>query len=92
MTKAEEQQRLEQCVNRLLWFTWNSIREFQPRNPHLKGFVLKNCVEISLLAAAMNPQFFSGKYLKALEPYLPLSLDFLKKMSGKVLNLSMGEG
>ncbi|MDE6846413.1 MAG: class 1 isoprenoid biosynthesis enzyme [Lachnospiraceae bacterium] len=80
MTETERQQKLEQCTNRLLWFTWNVIREFEPVNPELKGFVLKYCVEISLLTAAMNQQFFSKKYLKALEPYLPFSVDFLKKM------------
>lgn len=80
MTEAARRQGLEQCVNRLLWFTWNVIREFDPVNPGLKGFVLKYCVEISLLTAAMNQQFFSKKYLKALEPYLPFSVDFLKKM------------
>lgn len=79
MTQAAEQQRLEQCVNRLLWFSWNVIREFTPKNPEIKSFVLKNCVEISLLAVAMNQQFFSTEYLKALEPYLPFSLEFLKK-------------
>ena len=36
MTKAAEQKRLEQRVNRLLWFGWNVIREFEPRNPELK--------------------------------------------------------
>ena len=80
MTEAEKRQKLEQYVNRLLWFTWNVIREFNPINPVLKGFVLKYCVEISLLTAAMNQQFFPMKYLKALEPYLPFSVDFLKKM------------
>lgn len=80
MTEAERRHGLEQCVNRLLWFTWNMIREFDPVNPGLKDFVLKYCVEISLLTAAMRPKFFSKKYLKALEPYLPFSLDFIKKM------------
>lgn len=79
MTQAEEKERLEQCVNHLLWFSWNVICGFNPRNPGIKVFVLKNCVEISLLAAAVNYRFFSAKYLKALEPYLPFSLDFLKK-------------
>ncbi|MBD5522328.1 MAG: class 1 isoprenoid biosynthesis enzyme [Lachnospiraceae bacterium] len=80
MTEAEKQQKLEQYTNRLLWFTWNVIREFNPINPALKGFVLKYCVEISLITAAMNQQFFSGEYLKALELYLPFTGDFLKKM------------
>lgn len=80
MTEAEKQQKLEQCTNRLLWFTWNVIREFHPINPVLKGFVLKYCVGISLMTAAMNQQFFSGNYLKELEPYLPFSVDFLQKM------------
>ena len=79
-TRIRGQQYLEQRVNRLLWFSWNVIREFKPRNPGLKGFILKNCVEITLLTAAINPQFFSKKYLLAIEPYLPLSLEFLKKM------------
>lgn len=80
MTEAARRQELEQCTNHLLWFTWNVIREFKPVNPGLKEFVLQNCVGISLLTAAMNQQFFSRKYLKALEPYLPFSVDFLKKM------------
>ena len=79
-TRIRGQQYLEQRVNRLLWFSWNVVREFKPRNPGLKGFILKNCVEITLLTAAINPQFFSKKYLLALEPYLPLSLEFLKKI------------
>ena len=84
MTEAERHQRLEQCTNRLLWFTWNVIREFDPVNPELKGFILKNCVGISLLTAAINQQFFSRKYLKALEPYLPFSVDFLKKKKRQI--------
>lgn len=79
MTKAAEQNRLEQRVNRLLWFSWKEILEFEPRNPELKGFVLKHCVAAALFAAAMNSQFFSKEYLKALEPYLPFSLEFFKK-------------
>lgn len=78
--KAKGQPYLEQRVNRLLWFSWNVIREFKPRNPGLKGFVLKNCVGVTLLTAAINPQFFSRQYLTALEPYLPFSLEFLKKV------------
>lgn len=80
MTEAEHSKKLEQYTNRLLWFTWNIIQEFDPVNPGLKEFVLRNCVEISLSTAAMNQQFFSRKYLKTLEPYLPFSIDFLKKM------------
>lgn len=83
MTKAAEQKRLEQRMNRLLWFGWNVIREFEPRNPELKGFVVKNCVEVTLFAASMNPQFFSKEYLKTFEPYLPFTLEFLKKMKKK---------
>lgn len=78
MTWAEKQQKLEPYVNHLLWFSWNVIFGFEPKNPQIKGFVLKNCVGISLLAAAMNQQFLSKEYLKALEPYLPFSLEFLK--------------
>ena len=45
MIKAAEQKRLEGQVNRLLWFIWDTVRAFEPRNPGLKGFVLKNCVD-----------------------------------------------
>lgn len=79
MTEAVNQHRLEQCVNHLLWYSWNTISEFEPENPAIRKFVLKNCVGITLLAAAMNPQFFTPEYLKALEPYLPFSLEFLAK-------------
>ncbi len=85
MTGAESRQRLEQYTNRLLWFSWHVIRDFEPVNPELKGFVLKHCVEISLLTAAANQQFFSREYLRALETYLPFSLDFLKKMKKQML-------
>lgn len=87
MTQAHKQQKLEQCVNHLLWFSWNVIREFNPKNPGIKGFVLKNCVEISLLAAVMNMQFLSIGYLRALEPYLPFSLEFIKKMRKSRYNI-----
>lgn len=90
MTEAARRQGLEQCANRLLWFTWNIIREFNPVNPGLKGFVLKYCVEISLLTAAMSPQFFSKKYLKTLEPYLPFSLDFMKKVKKQEKSIPAG--
>lgn len=80
MTKAAERRRTEERVNRLLWFIWNVVGGFEPKNPELKGFVLKNCVEITLFSAAMNGQFFSREYIKALEPYLPLSVEFIKKM------------
>ncbi len=80
MIKAAEQKRLEGQVNRLLWFIWDTVRDFEPRNPGLKGFVLNNCVEITLLSAAMNAQHFLKEYIKELEPYLPLSVEFIKKM------------
>lgn len=78
MTEVKDEQEREACVNRLLWFSRNVITDFKPRNPGLKDFVLKNCVEVTLLSAAMGPQFFSEEYLKTLEPYLPFSLKFLK--------------
>lgn len=81
MTEVKGQRELEECVNRLLWFSRNAIIDFKPRNPGIKNFVLKNCVDVTLLAAAMNPQFFSEEYLKELEPYLPFSLKFLKNMN-----------
>lgn len=84
MTQAEEKKKLEQCVNHLLWFSWNVICGFNPKNPEIKSFILKNCVEISLLAVAMNQQFFPMEYLKALEPYLPFSLEFLKKRKKQI--------
>ena len=80
MIKAAEQKRLEGQVNRLLWFIWDTVRAFEPRNPGPKGFVLKNCVEITLLSVAMSAQHFLKEYIKALEPYLPLSVEFIKKM------------
>ena len=80
MIRAAERKRLEGQVNRLLWFIWDTVRDFEPRNPGLKGFVLKNCVEITLLSAAMNAQHFLKEYIKELEPYLPLSVEFIKKM------------
>lgn len=79
MTQAAQQQRLEQTVNHLLWFSFHVIREFSPKNPAIKRFVLKYCVGISLLTAAINQNFFSIKYMKELEPYLPFTLEFLKK-------------
>lgn len=92
MTAARNHKRLEQRVNRLLWFTWNVIREFVPRNPELKRFVLKSCVEISLLTAARSPQFFSKRYLKALEPYLPFPLDFIKNGHSSLARLASVAG
>ena len=79
MTQAGEKRRLERYVNRLLWYSWNVICGFEPRNPGLKGFILKNCVAIILLAAARSYPFFSAEYLKGIEPYLPFSLRFMKK-------------
>lgn len=83
MTRAMQRQKLEQYTNRLLWFSWNVIRTFEPVNPELKGFVLKYCVEITLLTAAADQQFFPREYLKALEPYLPFSVDFLQRMKNQ---------
>lgn len=80
MTDAAGYKQLQERVNRLLWFTWNVIGEFEPRKSRLKGFILKNCVSISLLAAVTNARFFSKEYIKALEPYLPVSGEFIKKM------------
>ena len=70
---------LEERVNHLLWFTWNIISGFEPKNPDLKPFVLENCVKIILLSAAANGKYFTKDYLKALEPYLPFSQEYIKK-------------
>ncbi|MCM1122443.1 MAG: hypothetical protein NC416_07665 [Eubacterium sp.] len=91
MTEAAKHHELEQCVNHLLWYTWNVIGEFCPINPTLKGFVRKNCVGIVLLTTAANSQFFSKKYLKALEPYLPFSLNFMKKMKRQREKISLDD-
>lgn len=76
---AARGKRLEERVNRLLWFTWNVVGGFEPKNPALKGFVLENCVKMILFSAAVNGQYFPIDYLKALEPYLPFSLEYIKK-------------
>ncbi len=80
MTEAVKDMRLEERVNRLIWFVWNTLRGFEPKNPALKGFILKNCVEMILLESVINMQFFSAKYIKSLEPYLPFSAGYIKKM------------
>lgn len=78
MTEAAEHARLEARVNRLLWFIWTVIGEFEPKNPGLKEFVRKYCAMITMVAAAQNGRYISGTYIKQLEPYLPFSVDFLK--------------
>ncbi len=84
MTNGAGKNQLEEQVNRLLWFIWHEIGAFVPRNPGLKGFVLKNCIGISMLSAAISGSSGGGslprKYLRALEPYLPVSLEFIKGM------------
>ncbi len=88
MTNAAKEKRLEEQVNRLLWFIWSEINAFVPKNPRLKEFVLKNCIEISILSASAagsagggsRKVFFPEGYLKALEPYLPVSIEFIKRM------------
>ena len=76
MAKGKE---LEERVNRLIWLAWNTVRDFEPKNPGPKEFVLENIVKIILLSAAANWQHFSKEYLKALEPYLPFPLGYIKK-------------
>lgn len=73
---------LEKRVNHLLWFAWNVLRDFEPKNPGPKAFVLENCVKVILLSAAGNGQYFSKDYLKTLESYLPFSLEYIKR--GKI--------
>ncbi len=88
MTNAAKEKRLEEQVNRLLWFIWSEINAFVPKNPRLKEFVLKNCIGISILSASAagsagggsRKVFFPEGYLKALEPYLPVSIEFIKRM------------
>lgn len=91
ITEAEGEQELEACVNRLLWFSWNVIAEFKPRNSQLKEFVLKNCIGITLLAALLNQQSFSGEYIKKLEPYLPFSADFVARMKKSRVPYAAGD-
>lgn len=88
MTNAAGEKRLEEQINRLLWFIWNEISAYAPKNPDLKDFVLKNCVGISMLSAVAvgssgggaRRNFLSKEYIKALEPYLPVSAEFIKRM------------
>lgn len=81
MTQCAARQDRERCVNRLLWYSWNVIRGFEPVNPGLREFVLKNCVAIILATVGMNGPYFSKAYLEELEPYMSFSIDFLKKMA-----------
>lgn len=79
MAECRELPVREKYVNRLLWYSWRVITEFEPVNPRLKEFILKNCVAIILDAVCVNAQFFSKAYLETLKPYLLFSAEFLRK-------------
>lgn len=84
MTFCRCKRRREATVNRLLHFTQSCITDFHPKNPELKPFVLQNCRLLLLTAVAQNAKCFSGKYMKKVEPYLPLSLKQIKSYSEKL--------
>lgn len=80
MTACRDIKERERRVNRLLWYAWSVIAEFEPANPRLREFILKNCVSILLTNAGMNASLFPGGCLEKLEPYMAFSVDFLRKM------------
>lgn len=84
MTFCQRKRRREATVNRLLHFTQSCITDFHPKNPELKPFVLQNCRLLLLTAVAQNTKYFSGKYLKKVEPYLPLSLQQIRGYAAKL--------
>lgn len=84
MNEAWKNGKLEQQVNRLLWFTHRVIEGFEPRMNRLKPFVLRHCVGVSLMAVGMNQDVFSKEYINQIEPYLPVSLSYLKKLRKKL--------
>ena len=79
MAQCRELSVREKYVNRLLWYSWRVLTEFEPVNPRMKEFVLKNCVAIILDAASVNAQFFSKAYLEELQPYMLFSVEFIRK-------------
>lgn len=79
MTECKDLWERERRVNRLLWYTWNVLTEFQPVNPRLREFILRNCVSVILAAVGMNAPLFSEAYLAGLDPYMAFSVDFLRK-------------
>lgn len=78
MTFCRRKRLREATVNRLLHFTQSCITDFHPKNPELKPFVLQNCRLLILTAVAQNTKYFSGKYLKRIEDFLPLSPDQIR--------------
>lgn len=79
MTTAQKEGRLEENVNRLLWFTKEIIQNFEPRDEILHNFVLRHCLGITMISVARNANLFSKAYLKTIEPYLPFTMKFFRK-------------
>lgn len=73
----------ERFANKLFHFAWDCISGFSPRNPKLHRFILRNCQTMLLVSAAQNTKYFSKRYLEMLEPYLPVSLSYIKRVGGK---------
>jgi len=72
---------LEAVVNKLLHYTNAIFQGFFPKNSKLKEFMMQNCFTIILITVASNQAYFSRKYLKEIERYLPFQLDYLKGLS-----------
>lgn len=80
ITICRYKRKLESTVNRLLHFTHGCIIGFSPKNPELHTFMLQNCQLMILAAVSQNAKYFSRSYLEKIEPHLPFSISYIKKL------------
>lgn len=83
MTLALKQGKLEQKVNRLLWFGWELFGKDLPEKTDVVPFVWKHCCNVALFAVAMNPKAFSREYLERIEKVLPFRKEFFRSLKKK---------
>lgn len=70
---------LEKVVNRLLHYTQTIFEEFTPVNDSLKSFMLGHCYSMIIAAAMANREYFSKEYMKQLERFFMVHMEYLEK-------------
>ncbi len=72
--------REERTVNRLLHFLNHIMEHFQPKNIHMKNFVLAASRLLIYTSVIGSKEFFSNEYLSQLEKSLPVTASFMENI------------
>lgn len=77
---------LDSIVNKLINFTINVVDDFKKKEDiqRLKNLIKDNCIMLILFSMALSKEFFSKKYIKEKEEYLPFTIKYIENLKNNL--------